>query len=615
MDGPGAAAPATNTDGTNGDDTYIGTFTSASGDFIDGKLGNDTLKLVGNGTAVVSLTSVERVEGNAQGGAGTINAAGSTGIQTLASVGSANNMTFSGLAALVDTVEVKNTTAGDVTVTYNAAAVAGVTDSQKITVDSSVAGSVTINGIETFAVTATGANSLSSLVSDKLKTVTVDGAGSLTVTNSLADTVTSFDASAAVGKVSVGFTSGADVSVKTGVGDDRVNMNDGLTSKDSIDLGEGTNTLVLSNTDISAATNDALKGVNAAKGVQVLEFAGASSKLSQTTLTNADITKFVFNTGGADEVLGAKTTLFAFGKSNEGDATFALAGTNTTLNLALEAQAKTDTLTFDDADIGTLNTGGALTINISSTGANDAVIDLAAPVDNTVNNIGTLTAAANATVNLTGDAATHIGGSTNGVNLQAGAFTGTLVAQGSASDDILVGGSGKTVFIGANGIDNIDISKSGAGDIIDLQGIVALANRDVITGFQAGSSGDLVRIADAQTTKAGTSVAWQEVTSNSGIVNFNTAANDVLEIGFNIAGSGLADAANSGDNLLTAVGTLNVSANGDVGYVVAYQGGNAYLYHANAGGDSVVDAGELALVGVFNGVALGAFDAANFQIV
>lgn len=638
VDGPNAVSPAINTDGTAGNDTYIGTFTSAQGDFINGKGGTDTLKLTGAGTATVSLTSVEHVQGSAIGGTGTINIAGSTGIKTLEAVNGTDALTFSGVANLTD-LRISNQSDGNVTVTYTPATVVGATDVQKVAIENyglkSVAGtnSIGLAGIETVELTATGVNRFTGITDTALQTVKVTGAGSVRIDTDLGNSVKTFDASAATGDIRVGFAVGGDVAVTTGSGNDRVSFAGAtdFTTKDVVDLGAGTtDTLVLTGSDISLATNEQLKAINAVKGLEILEFTGAPGvTLDQKTLTNSGVTKVVFDTAGNDVVTNADVAhTYAFGTNSAGNETFTLAGTNTTLNLALEGSSKTATKAIDDADVGvlTVNGTGALTVNLSSQGSTDATVDFkAALVGADFNNIATFTAAANTTLNLSGNANTQIAATTNAVNLQAGSLTATLIAFGSGSDDILVGGSVHNWLKGGAGADTIDISKSStvAGDWVDISDVTASTGRDTIIGFQVGAGGDQLVISAGNTTAttaAAATVALQEVSSNTGNITFNTAANDVLELNFNIAGTTLAGATD-GSALLAAVGNLSVSADANKGYVVAYQGGNAYVYYvseaANAGAeaDNVLSAADVALVGVVNGAAVGSFEASNFHLL
>ena len=72
-----------------------------------------------------------------------------------------------------------------------------------------------------------------------------------------------------------------------------------------------------------------------------------------------------------------------------------------------------------------------------------------------------------------------------------------------------------------------------------------------------------------------------------------------------------------GTALLASLGqTLAITATTNTGFIVAYQAGNAYIYHAVEGGDGDANfaAVDIALVGVLNGVAVGALVADNFVL-
>jgi hypothetical protein len=213
---------------------------------------------------------------------------------------------------------------------------------------------------------------------------------------------------------------------------------------------------------------------------------------------------------------------------------------------------------------------------------------------------------------------------TNGLSI-IGSSTKANTITGTNQADAITGGAADDTITPGNGIDTINISQGG-DDTIVMDGIVAAANRAVVTGFTAGtyaanSGVDRLEMNDAQVTTAfGTAAAnLQEVTSApTSALTFNTGTNNVLELAFELAGNGTAndlDNHTDGTGLLAALGqTLAVSADQDKGYIVAYQDGKAYLFYAAESNDVGADlaAGDIALVGVFNGVAVGAFTASNF---
>jgi len=77
------------------------------------------------------------------------------------------------------------------------------------------------------------------------------------------------------------------------------------------------------------------------------------------------------------------------------------------------------------------------------------------------------------------------------------------------------------------------------------------------------------------------------------------------------------DAATDGTELLKYLATsgtasgITVATNGDKAYLIAYDNGKAYLYHADSGADTSIAANEIKLVGVFEGVAAGSSVPAN----
>jgi hypothetical protein len=113
---------------------------------------------------------------------------------------------------------------------------------------------------------------------------------------------------------------------------------------------------------------------------------------------------------------------------------------------------------------------------------------------------------------------------------------------------------------------------------------------------------------------------FQTITSApSSTTTFTTVSANVLELAFEFpGGNGGAtdlDDATNGDELIAGLAqTLAVSADTDAGYILAYQDSRAYLYRVEEGADVGADvaAADIALVGRFDAVAVGAFDASNF---
>jgi len=141
--------------------------------------------------------------------------------------------------------------------------------------------------------------------------------------------------------------------------------------------------------------------------------------------------------------------------------------------------------------------------------------------------------------------------------------------------------------------------------------------------FSAGSGVDRLEMADADATSAfgATSATMQIVLSPpTSASTFDTAANNVVELAFELAGNGGPNdldtvAGLDGTALLSALRqAVSVSATTNAGYIIAYQENKAYLYHLveGADADAIVAAADIALVGRFDTVAVGALDASNF---
>jgi len=271
----------------------------------------------------------------------------------------------------------------------------------------------------------------------------------------------------------------------------------------------------------------------------------------------------------------------------------------------------TDNLTLSAATglsaLTRLEVSGAGTVNVTT--------------DALVLNVNTVVDASAATGAFTFNAS---GSSGNGIAI-TGSATKANTLTGTALADAITGGAGNDKITAGNGIDTINISQGG-DDIIVIDGIIAATNRDVFTGFTAGTyvvggGVDRLEVNDAQATFVfgAASGTLQEITSapTSG-VTFNTAANNILELAFELTGNSGANDLDShldGAGLLAALGqTVAVSATTNAGYIVAYQDGKAYLFHAVEGGDPDANlaAVDISLVGVFNGVAVGGFTASNF---
>ena len=239
------------------------------------------------------------------------------------------------------------------------------------------------------------------------------------------------------------------------------------------------------------------------------------------------------------------------------------------------------------------NTGKTISVTGTSAGAN--TIDLDAITDTLM--VSTIT----------------VGGASN---VSANVFTG------GAGVDNVIGGSGTDSFTMKEGR---DVITTGAGS--DKITFAALAvDRDTVTDFSAGAGGAADKIISANFTTA----EYLNVTTRSAAYAVTLAATTghTLEFAFEAnsaknLGDGSADSL-TGVNLLKALNdgetastiTLTTGSDSDIQYIVAYQGGKAYVYYAlindTVANGTTIDAAEIALVGVLDNVAVGAITLDNF---
>lgn len=185
---------------------------------------------------------------------------------------------------------------------------------------------------------------------------------------------------------------------------------------------------------------------------------------------------------------------------------------------------------------------------------------------------------------------------------------GNNTLTGGSGDDDLEGGAGQdTIILTAGGTDNV---------VLD---VTAAADRDTITGFTAGIGGDTIDLDDNGTDD----VAAADVETFTGAqasVTLDTADENVHVFNFE-ASNNSADlsAATDGSELLKAVATEGTSLSAltvvadATGHIVAYDGGNAYLYYFAEGDTDVgLEADEIVLIGTFEDVEVGALTHANF---
>jgi hypothetical protein len=520
-DGPGAVAPAINTQGTDANDTYNGvngsidTFTIA--DTIDGGAGTDSLNLVLDaGGATTGLAGVKNVENFfiRDLGASTSSDFGVVaGEKQVWNDRSTSTATFTnlGTGTIVGVKGDGNTVVGDTVFDM-----ATATDAVNLAIDGGTKGT---GGISTAAGTATAATIASTGAANTVGTValssgstvaattinattdlttggisghsadakiTVTGAGKVGL-GTLEANVKTVDASANSGGTTVVLGQAADI-FTGGSGNDTVTLAAGATGPTgAVDGGAGTGDRVIITNDSqidTAAEQGKVTNFEIARLAEAGDFAFDATKLAGIT--------------AIESASSGNTTITALSSAQA----ISVVADGTSLSLAnpafLAAGADTQTVTFDNSvnklvdgvDLGSLTVTNADTLNVVSSGLN--------LTGTNTSSIGSL-ATGNGdleTVNISGDTAFSLTtGAASVDNVNASTFTGnlTVTATTNTAAISITGGSGKN-----------DLTGSGNGDVI--KGGAAV---DAITGgFGAdtlsGNGGNDIFVFQNLTAGAGT---------------------------------------------------------------------------------------------------------------
>jgi trimeric autotransporter adhesin len=231
-----------------------------SGDSIVGGAGTDTLRIAISGSNVAAdthtpmLSGIERIlvasnETDATDNL-TIDLANAdsslTTIGTYASTAD-GDLTFSNVAKIVD---IQVTGKGDLAVTYASGVTSGSADSQTITLagagtSNTARSEITSAGIETVNLVSAGSTNNITLTNSSLKTLNITGDKALTI-GQASTALTTIDASAATGAITIDSLGGSNLTLTGGSGNDTLRI-DGSTvdANDSINAGEGIDTLAL----------------------------------------------------------------------------------------------------------------------------------------------------------------------------------------------------------------------------------------------------------------------------------------------------------------------------------------------------------------------------------
>ncbi len=606
--------------GGSGNDSFDGSTNDSLNDYdiLDGADGTDTLTFKtantnGGLSFIPQLSNIEVIQitasdadANASDDIVTVQLSGITGITKVANIASAEDVTFSSLGNLVD-VELKSAN-HTTTVNFTDAALAGASDSITITLKGTTGNTdivlsdagVATNSLETVnLVSQSVANTISAHNFSGVSPATINVSGDklLTITDALDATVTTFDASAATGGVTLtggnGYGSitykggsGADtittlgvagnVNITGGAGNDSVDFEATWTGLDTYDGGDGTDTLTfsgtLTNEGASSSVFGGLSNVETIKAQNANDAITLSSNISATTF---DVSANNANTVTLNDGYTNATTVH-LGYANASTDTIAN-NANVALTLTGGTSMVTGALNVTGSagssdTVSVLNLGGTMTFDADNdVFENITITDYTAGADPTLD-LGAhgyaLGAGKTVTINTStldaGEVFTLDGvQSTNALNVTSGAGADSLIGgtkadtiSGGAGNDTIDGTTGNSVITGGDGADQITLTETGAENIDGGAGndtIVTSDDLDIDDTIDGGDGTDTLTTGVNITT--GDSTIFANV---SGIEVIKLDGDFDLTVTGAVGGATTFDLSNDAQNLLV----LQSAANG-----------------------------------------------------
>ena len=596
--------------GTDGDDVFIGNLGAArvtiqSGDKINGGEGEDTFEIYGGfGTMPSNISSVEVFKIDESAAALNLSqyTKASTGLEKVvvnnASALNGTVTTSDGQSLSLSTGATNLKTAGAVTWA------AGTTDTSATLTLNGYQGKATLSTpaaatdatnfnitgakLETMNIESTGAaNKVDTLnMAATTKNLVLTGDQNFTARDVQAGGaytgLTSIDASNAEGNVTltVGGVTGSTFTYAGSKGNDKLTISAGemaaLGAGTQLAGGEGDNDILITQDVTANLTDPVLAKFAATTGFEALGFGGAAA-------TQVDASKLSSATF-AKHFVDSATGNLTLNNVQSGTMVDVLDGTG---NLVINGDRNATSITVNMGDSTTANVAGGNT-TFSNAITNITVTSNGTGVAGNANNMGTVTAAAGATLDISGsealsltmaaagkvDAADLSGNLTVGnVNTATVALTTGLIAGNSA---VITGTGNNTVCVGADqtadGLQALVTLGSGSGnDVIAVNGTAGLlatnsaTNMLVINNFEAGKDHLYIGVGNASAAGIGTAT-----TMGLG-ANVTVNAKGVITAGYSTLAEFLAG---------MKAATLATAAVGDA--VVWTDGTNSYVASANA---------------------------------
>jgi hypothetical protein len=437
---------------------------------VDGGDGTDSLRATISATESYDVSNVETLTFKTTAGA-TIdmddfsgetsitvrgNAAATTTL-TNVEAGTALTSEFTGTAALTASLDDASESDDSLTLTLDDATSTGIT---------------TLDDIETINIVASGSDNSLTLSADSVVTLNITGDADLTVVSTTAADLETINASAATGDLTFSVVVANDMALTTGSGDDAVTFGaaaPSLDDGDTVDLGEGTNTLILVASGAATYLTSTEDGDISVSNVQTLSLVADSnldaidfdvfsdptvfttvvvtSTLDAATITLTDIQQTAISIRNTDNVSVSDTiAAVTYDKKDSSDDA-------DDLSIALTNRDDDENFT-----ITTLTAAGIENITIAAGFSGD---------DEDIT-ITTLTATALETLTITGAANLTITGPLAATveTVDGSAATGDLDITVGTSDMTITGGDGDDTFTFGATLDSDDVIDGGDGALL-----------------------------------------------------------------------------------------------------------------------------------------------------
>lgn len=554
--------------GTTGADTFAGTQdTTNANDSINGGDGADTFTYTTSGAGIAfgtGVTNVETLQVTLTGDTtSAFDVQSATGYSTVKILNTAFNATVSNVAKAAKVVLENFTGNKTATVGYLATDLTGSADS--VTLELNRVGSATQGvtiaasdaGIETQVINSTGAaanNVALATLSNSTRTLTITGDQRLTITDLAitTPTLTTVDASANTAGVTVDLVVGAarDLNVTGGAGNDTFVFGGTLTIADSVNGGEGTDTVSVDAAIGSTVTLGSIEAVTYT--TNSITHTATQANLSNIKTISAAGNAVTIASGasnGFNLVAAATSSTFEYGLRTGTDGT----ADSISLQNGLSTSTSAVDTTFRSNAIETLNLN-----NVTRNAGTANTLTVAAPTSGS---------SALSRINITGNADTVIanGGSyASELIVDATSSNGTLTYNAVASvAETILGGAGNDAFVfHAGEFTSDDSVNGGAGN--DTLTITAADNADNAFGrlIVAGVENLAIAAIDQdKTTSIDLRGATGLVTVTATINDIGTGATTIDNLPSTVTRVTIvADEVNTGDT--TAAGAITIDTDG-----------------------------------------------------